>query len=110
MQKLAVITGVDLKVISEFAAMNLFSHSRVLEFLVKHDWKILSRTKSYTSEHKLQALANEYNYSTSRIKDIVWSRPKISYFCTYCGQEISEVKSRHNGGLCDKCVVKQIKI
>lgn len=107
--KLSAITGIQLQTLVDLSAMGLLNSPRTLELLVKYDWKLLTK-KRYTADQKIQALALEYNYSISRIRELVYSHNHIAYYCKDCGHEISKLLSKQNDGLCDKCVIKSIKL
>jgi hypothetical protein len=108
--KLSTITGIQLPDLVSLDAMGILDTARCLQFLVKYDWKILSKTKRYTADQKIQALCNEYNYSASHMRELVYKHNRIAYYCKDCGHEISKLISKQNDGLCDKCVVKSIKL
>lgn len=108
--KLSMISGIQLPDIVSLDAMGIIDTNRCLQLLVRYDWKVLSRTKRYTADQKIKALCVEYNYSESRIRELVYKHSRIAYYCKDCGHEISKLISKQNYGLCDKCVVKSIKL
>ncbi len=109
LQKFSQVSGTPIENLINLSAMGVLNELKCIEFLIRYDYKSMS--KQYSVDHKLQALAYEYGYSEAHIKKIVTnSRTKTEYFCKGCGRKITGAIARRNNGLCDPCVVKSIKL
>lgn len=110
--KLATITNLPLEKITELHAMDLLDSNRVLELLVKQDWKSLAcMADRYTYFHRLMAVAKEYNISSNLVREYIKYKPrKGEYFCDICGTSITNLEYKRNEGLCDKCMIESINL
>ncbi len=111
LEKLAIITELPLEKVTEFDTMGLFDSARAVELLIKYDWKLLKRQqKKYTAHQRIMAIANEYNITEHRVKQAIYTKRVMGYFCKKCGMPITKVEHSRNRGLCEKCTIESIKI
>lgn len=110
-KKLAVITELPLEEVTKLSAMGLIDANRAVELLMQYDWKLLMRNDTqYTAQQRICAIMNEYNATEHRVREAVYKKRSMPYYCRECGHVIIKRVYDRNNGLCDKCVIKSIKL
>lgn len=111
LQKLVVVTELPLEKVVELNDMGILNSERVIELLIKFDWKLLmKRNNNLLARQRIKAIAKEYNVSDYYVKKCVYTHQQLNHFCQHCGNEITKLEYSRNGGLCEKCAVESIKI
>lgn len=109
--RISALVGLPLEKVVELDSLGLLSHSGVVSLVIRHDWKRLAhRKEGYTKEQLTRFLMDEYNVTASFVSSSVKAKRRMPYYCRECGAEIGNAEFRRNGGLCDHCVVKSIRI
>lgn len=109
-EKLAIILDLPKFAIEKMAAMNLVHEGIAVDTLIAYDWKRLKKNKRYRVRQIIQALANEYQVSKTKVEAAMYNKRKCIYSCQQCGKRITKAASVKNNGLCEECVVKSIVI
>jgi formylmethanofuran dehydrogenase subunit E len=108
--KLANILQLPVEMLQKLEAMNLLNIPECRNLLILTDWRLLKKNKEYTTFQITEALSNEYQISESTVEKIIYAKKKSQYWCEECRKRISKSESLRNEGVCDKCIVKSIKI
>ena len=77
--------------------------------IIRSEYNELRRQGGHTSGYITRALADAYGLSRSAI-DLIIYKKESNKKCTCCGNPVSKYKFTCYGGLCDICLVKQVKI
>jgi predicted RNA-binding Zn-ribbon protein involved in translation (DUF1610 family) len=108
--KLSDILQLPAEMLQKLEAMSLLNIPECRNLLILTDWRLLKKNKEYTTFQIVEALSGEYQISESTVEKIIYAKKKSQYWCEKCGKRISKSESLRNDGICDKCIVKSIKI
>lgn len=108
--RISAITKLPLEKLVELDSMGLLSHSGIISLAIRRDWKRLVHKECYSNDQIIQALMNEYNVKRSFVVSAVKTKRKLPHYCRECGEEIGATEFTRNNGLCNHCVIKNIKI
>lgn len=108
--KLSEITNCPPETLQQMSEMNLLDVSEVRNKLILNDWRKLKRSKTYKSFQIIEAIATEYQVSSSKVEFVIYAKKRLLHYCEKCGKRISKVESIRNSGICDGCTVKSIRL
>lgn len=109
-EKLSKILQLPGYAIEKMASLSLINEAIAINMLIEMEYKKLKQTRKYKVRHIFQALMDEYQVSKNKVEAAVYNKRKRTYACTQCGRRIPKSESTRNGGLCDMCVSKSIKL
>ena len=108
-KKLSVITELPLEEVARLSSMGLLDSNRAVELLIKYDWRLLSKNKGeYTVQARINAIMSEYGVAENRVRQAIYGKRSMEYYCSECGRVITKTEHARNNGMCDKCVVKKL--
>lgn len=109
-KRLARILDVSEDTITKMAAMELIDYNRAVDLLIKYSWRQLYRKDWLKRGEKYQAIALEYNCSTTKVANAVKNKRRAEYYCVECSKKITKKQYQDHDGLCSDCVIKHTQI
>lgn len=110
-EKLSAILGIEKRVMEILSDNKVLDASACRSVLVRGDYKRILSEGKYGNSHIIGALAKEYGISRSSVELIIYNKEiNKTLACTGCGKPVSKYKFARYGGLCDGCLVAQVKI
>lgn len=110
LSKLSTITGIPLESLSKLHAMGLFDESKIIDILIKDDYKRIRTGGKYSVRVITSALMHEYQVSKGKVQSAIYHKRKREFICSQCGKTIKKAEFQRNEGLCDACVINNIKL
>lgn len=108
--KLSGVLQCSTEIIQKLESMNMLDTIEARNALILADWRVLKRDKKYRTFQIVEALANEYQVSKSKVEYIIYSKKESQYWCNKCQKRISKSEYQRNSGICDKCIIQSIEL
>lgn len=108
--KLSTVTGVPVMDLQKLDAMGLLSNEVAVKLVFEYEYKLQRKTNKVLPKLIIQAIANKYGLTTDKVRRYLFARERPVYYCSRCQRETSKTEFRRNEGLCDKCVIENIKL
>ena len=110
-EKLSCILAIDGLLIEKLSERELLDTSACRAVVIRSEYNELRRQGKYNGGHITRALAEAYGLSRSAIDLIIYKKESNKKCpCTRCGNPVSRYKFTRYGGLCDACLIRQVKI
>lgn len=110
-EKLSRIMGIDKQVIVTLSERGILNTTECRSILIRSDYKRILSEGKHSGSHIIGALVKEYGLSRSSVELIIYNKkPNKMCSCTRCGNPVSKYKFSRYGGLCEACLVAEIKI
>ncbi len=108
--KLSEVTGVPVMDLQKLDAMGLITNEVAVKLVFEFEYKLQRKTNKVLPKLIIQAIANKYGLTVEKVRRYMFVRERPVYYCSRCQQETSKAEFRRNEGLCDKCVVENLKL
>lgn len=109
LEKLSKISGVPISDLQKLHALRVFHESNVIDRLIKHDFRRIRRNSKYTVTQVIGALALSYQVSEDKVRNAIYEKKQREFICTKCGKVVKKTELVRNNGICDSCVIDNIK-
>ena len=110
-EKLSRILEIDGPTIEKLSEHDILDTPACRAVIIRSEYYELRSQGKHYAGHIVQALAEKYGLSRSAIDFIVYKKESNKKCaCACCGNPVSKYKFTRYGGLCDACLVKQVKI
>lgn len=107
-EKLSAITGMDMIQTRKVIEMGIIDEYKVLDYLIKYDWRRLKQRGKYKVAQIIEALMERYKVQKWRVEKAIYSKKTRKLFCQTCQKEISGREYNRGHGQCDECIAKTI--
>lgn len=108
--KLSTLTGVPVMDLQKLDAMGLLVNAVAVKLVFEYEYKLQRKTNKVLPKLIIQAIANKYGLTTEKVRRYMFARERPVFYCSKCQQETSKAVYIRNEGLCDKCLVENIKL
>lgn len=110
-EKLSRILEIDGPTIEKLSEHDVLNTSACRAAIIRSEYQDIKKLGLHHGGHIVRALADAYGLSLSAIELIIYKKEANKKFpCTCCGSPVSKYKFTRYGGLCDACLVRQVKI
>lgn len=110
-EKLSRILEIEGTLIEKLSEHDILDTPACRAVIIRSEYNGLRRQGGHSTGHITRALADAYGLSRSAIDLIIYKKESNKKCtCTCCGNPVSKYKFTRYGGLCDACLVKQVKI
>lgn len=109
-QKIADEAGISQYVLQKLSSIGLLREPRMLDLLIRSDFKKISRTKNYRRSQIITRLEMFYHVPRARVCAAISNAKFYRCYCEECGKMITKSEFNRNEGLCDTCVAASIEI
>lgn len=110
-EKLSRIMEIDGPTIEKLSEHDVLDTSACRAAIIRSEYQEIKNLGRHHGGHIARALAEAYGLSLSAIELIIYKKEANKKFaCTCCGSPVSKYKFTRYGGLCDACLVRQVKI
>lgn len=109
-QKTADIGYIPVEYVLKFRDLGWLDQRAVRNSLIRHDYWALLKTRKLTRTQIVEKLAGMYDVNKRKIYEVIKMKPKRIFYCKRCGTEISNMESKRNNGVCDRCFAQSIII
>lgn len=107
-QKIADICHVPYVAVVALRDQGCLDQRAVRACVMRNDYWALMKTQKFTPKQARERLSNIYDVDPQLIYRAVKERFRHPCFCRECGAGMIKTKFVNNGGLCDRCLAKQI--
>lgn len=110
-EKLSRILKLDSEMIEKLSEHDILDTSACRAIIIRSEYQEIKSQGRHHGGHIARALAEAYGLSLSAVELIIYKKEANKKFaCTCCGSPVSKYKFTRYGGLCDACLVRQVKI
>lgn len=108
--KLSKVTGISIMDLQKLDSLGLLSNKCAVGMVFELEYRNMRKTTKVRPRLIIQAIANKYGISVDYIKRRLFMRSVPVYYCCRCNKQITALENKNNAGLCDKCMVSDIKL
>lgn len=110
-EKLSRILEIDGQMIEKLSGHDILDSTACRAIIIRDDYRRILSEGRHSGSHIVGALAKEYGLSRSTIEMIIYNKiPNKKCACIRCGSSVTRYKFARYGGLCDTCLVGEVKI
>lgn len=110
-EKLSRIMEIDDQMIQKLSEHDILNTSACRAIIIRDDYRRILSEGRHSGGHIVSALANDYGLSRATIEMIIYNKtPNKKCTCIRCGNSVTQYKFTRYGGLCDTCLVREVKI
>lgn len=110
-EKLSHILEIDSSLMETLSEHDILDTAACRAVIIRSEYHELRSLGEHHGGHIVKALAKAYGLSRSAIDLIIYKKEtNKKCTCTCCGNPVSRYKFTRYGGLCDVCLVNQVRI
>lgn len=109
-EKLSALCGTPVVELMKLRDIGVLDKCAVIRHIVAYDYQRITKDGKFTLKQVKAAIAAEYKLSTGSIENIIYHKEYRKSACQQCGNSVSPQELKRNGGICDACVVSNIKL
>lgn len=108
--KLSNVTGVSLMDLQKLDSLGLLVNKLAVRMVFDYEYRLQRKITKALPKLIIRAIANKYGLDVREVKQYLFARANPVFYCCRCNKEITKLENKRNGGLCDQCVINDIKL
>lgn len=108
--KLSNVTGISVMDLQKLDSLGLLVNKLAVRMVFDYEYRLQRKHTKALPKLIIQAIANKYGIDVNHVRQYLFARANPVFYCCRCNKEITKLENKRNRGLCDKCVIDDIKL